>query len=50
MTLPPDSRKVKALDHYDFSDIDICLMSAGSPVAKEWAPQIVDLLFLCLGA
>src|SRR5712672_1339834 len=32
--------KVKALEHYDFSDIDICLMSAGSPVAKEWAPKI----------
>jgi aspartate-semialdehyde dehydrogenase len=32
--------KVKALDHYDFSDIDICLMSAGSAVAKEWAPKI----------
>ena len=32
--------KVKALDFYDFSDVDICLMSAGSPVAKEWAPKI----------
>src|SRR5437763_10915310 len=32
--------KVKALDHYDFSDVDICLMSAGSPVAKEWALRI----------
>src|SRR3979411_1467070 len=32
--------KIKALDHYDFSDIDICLMSAGSAVAKEWAPKI----------
>ncbi|MEA2987877.1 MAG: aspartate-semialdehyde dehydrogenase [Alphaproteobacteria bacterium] len=32
--------KVKVLDHYDFSDVDICLMSAGSPVAKEWAPKI----------
>src|SRR5881409_975991 len=32
--------KVKALDHYDFSDVDICLMSAGSPVSKEWAPKI----------
>jgi aspartate-semialdehyde dehydrogenase len=32
--------KVKALEHCDFSDIDICLMSAGSPVAKEWAPKI----------
>src|SRR5438552_4787957 len=32
--------KVKTLDHYDFSDVDICLMSAGSPVSKEWAPKI----------
>ena len=32
--------KVKALDHYDFSDIDICLMSAGSAVSKEWSPKI----------
>jgi aspartate-semialdehyde dehydrogenase len=33
--------KCKNLEHYDFSDVDICLMSAGSPVAKEWAPKIV---------
>jgi aspartate-semialdehyde dehydrogenase len=32
--------KVKALDHYDFSDIDICLMSAGSAISKQWAPKI----------
>lgn len=32
--------KVKALEHYDFSDTDICLMSAGGSVAKEWAPKI----------
>ena len=32
--------KIKALEHCDFSDVDICLMSAGSPVAKEWAPRI----------
>jgi aspartate-semialdehyde dehydrogenase len=32
--------KVKALDHYDFSDTDICLMSAGSAISKEWAPRI----------
>jgi aspartate-semialdehyde dehydrogenase len=32
--------KVKALDHYDFSDIDICLMSAGSTISKQWAPKI----------
>jgi aspartate-semialdehyde dehydrogenase len=32
--------KCKALDHYDFSDVDICLMSAGSSVSKEWSPKI----------
>src|SRR6185312_7523192 len=32
--------KVKALDYYDFAGTDICLMSAGGPVAKEWAPKI----------
>jgi aspartate-semialdehyde dehydrogenase len=32
--------KCKALEHCDFSDVDICLMSAGSPVAKEWGPKI----------
>src|SRR5262252_8492763 len=32
--------KVKALDNYDFSDTDICLMSAGGSVSKEWSPKI----------
>ncbi|HEV2561453.1 MAG TPA: aspartate-semialdehyde dehydrogenase [Rhizomicrobium sp.] len=32
--------KVKALDHYDFKGTDICLMSAGSKVSKEWSPKI----------
>ena len=32
--------KCKTLDHYDFSDVDICLMSAGSAVSKEWSPKI----------
>ena len=32
--------KVKALDTYDFSDVDICLMSAGGSVSKEWSPRI----------
>ncbi len=32
--------KVRALDTYDFSDTDICLMSAGGSVSKEWAPRI----------
>jgi aspartate-semialdehyde dehydrogenase len=32
--------KCKALEHQDFSDVDICLMSAGSTVSKEWSPKI----------
>ncbi|ENN93961.1 aspartate-semialdehyde dehydrogenase [Bartonella bovis] len=32
--------KVKALDTYDFSDTDLCLMSAGGSVSKEYAPKI----------
>jgi aspartate-semialdehyde dehydrogenase len=32
--------KVKVLDNYDFSDTDICIMSAGGSVSKEWAPKI----------
>ncbi len=32
--------KVKALDGYDFSDVDICLMSAGGAVSKEQSPKI----------
>src|ERR1700748_2027474 len=32
--------KVKALEHFDFGDTDICLMSAGGAGSKEWAPRI----------
>ena len=32
--------KVRALETYDFSDTDICLMSAGGNVSKEWSPKI----------
>lgn len=32
--------KVKALEHYDFSDTDLCLMSAGGAISKEWSPKI----------
>ncbi len=32
--------KVQALDQYDFSDTDICLMSAGGETSKEWSPRI----------
>ncbi|GHE55416.1 aspartate-semialdehyde dehydrogenase [Camelimonas fluminis] len=32
--------KVKDLATYDFSDVDICLMSAGGDVSKEWSPKL----------
>src|SRR5205823_10774150 len=32
--------KVKALEHYDFSDVDIWLMSAGGGPSREWSPKI----------
>jgi aspartate-semialdehyde dehydrogenase len=32
--------KCRALEHQDFSGIDICLMSAGSLVSKDWSPKI----------
>jgi aspartate-semialdehyde dehydrogenase len=32
--------KTKTLDSYDFSDVDLCLMSAGGEVSKEWSPRI----------
>src|SRR5262245_31008619 len=32
--------KCRNLQNYDFADVDICLMSAGSSVSKEWSPKI----------
>ncbi|HMQ57219.1 MAG TPA: aspartate-semialdehyde dehydrogenase, partial [Rhizobiaceae bacterium] len=32
--------KVQALENFDFSNTDICLMSAGGNVSKEWSPRI----------
>jgi aspartate-semialdehyde dehydrogenase len=32
--------KVKALEHYDFRGTDICLMSAGGEVSRQWSPKI----------
>ncbi len=32
--------KVQALEHYDFKNTDIALMSAGGTVSKEWSPKI----------
>src|SRR2546423_1628570 len=33
--------KCKSLENFDFSRTDICLMSAGGAVSKEWAPKVV---------
>src|SRR5258708_38980957 len=32
--------KAKALEHYDFSDVDICLMSAGGAGPQERWPNV----------
>lgn len=32
--------KCQDIERFDFSKVDFCLMSAGSGVAKEWAPKI----------
>jgi aspartate-semialdehyde dehydrogenase len=32
--------KCKNLETYDFKDVDICLMSAGGSVSKDWSPRI----------
>ena len=32
--------KCQALDQFDFSKVDIVLMSAGGAVSKEWSPKI----------
>src|SRR6195256_4759347 len=32
--------KCKSLENFDFGGTDICLMSAGGTVSKEWAPKI----------
>ena len=32
--------KVQALENFDFSGTDICLMSAGGAISKEWSPKI----------
>jgi len=32
--------KAQVLENYDFSDTDICLMSAGGAISKEWSPKI----------
>ncbi len=32
--------KCQVLDDFDFSKIDLCLMSAGGSVSREWSPKI----------
>ncbi len=32
--------KCRDLEQFDFSQVDFCLMSAGSAVSKEWSPRI----------
>ncbi len=32
--------KCKSLENYDFAGTDICLMSAGGTVSKDWSPRI----------
>jgi aspartate-semialdehyde dehydrogenase len=32
--------KCQDLEQFDFSKVDICLMSAGSAVSKDWSPKI----------
>jgi aspartate-semialdehyde dehydrogenase len=32
--------KCRDLEQFDFSKVDLCLMSAGSAVSKEWSPKI----------
>lgn len=32
--------KCKSLENYDFAGTDICLMSAGGSVSKDWSPRI----------
>jgi aspartate-semialdehyde dehydrogenase len=32
--------KCRDLEQFDFSKVDLCLMSAGSAVSKEWSPRI----------
>ncbi|HEX4765328.1 MAG TPA: aspartate-semialdehyde dehydrogenase [Lichenihabitans sp.] len=33
----------KALDTYDFTGTDICLMSAGGEISKAWSPKIAQM-------
>src|SRR5450631_2653026 len=35
--------KCQDLEQFDFSKVDLCLMSAGSAVSKDWSPRIGKL-------
>ena len=32
--------KARDLQHFDFSNVDFAIMSAGGSISKEWAPRI----------
>ena len=40
MSFGDKTLKCKSLDNYEFAGTDICLMSAGGTVSKEWSPRI----------
>ncbi|HSO48450.1 MAG TPA: aspartate-semialdehyde dehydrogenase [Rhizobiaceae bacterium] len=40
VTFGDKTLKVQALDNYDFTGTDICLMSAGGEISKVWSPKI----------
>ena len=42
VTFGEQTLKCQDLEQFDFSTLDFCLMSAGSSVAKEWAPKIAS--------
>lgn len=40
VTFGDQTLKCQDVEQFDFSTVDFCLMSAGSAIAKEWAPKI----------
>lgn len=40
LTFGDKTIQAESLETFDFSDYDICLMSAGGEISKEWAPKI----------
>jgi len=37
-----ETLKCKDLETFDFSKVDICLMSAGGDISKTWSPKIAE--------